>query len=103
MYNISQIICIGFNEFLKTTYIIYLYLYIVLHYDIPSPLICLKSILLIAQVFNQGGWALDCSPSDLTGFDRMLASDPTRLHPFLVSWLIMKVFKNMLHPTVSYW
>ena len=53
---------------------------------------CSDSVLMIAEVFNQGGWALDCSPSDLTGFDRLLAADPTRLHPFLVSWLVAKAF-----------
>ena len=39
------------------------------------------------QVFNTGGWALECNPNDMSGFDKLLASDPTRLHPFLVSFL----------------
>ena len=36
------------------------------------------------EVFNTGGWAMECSPNDMSGFDRLLASDPTRLHPFMV-------------------
>lgn len=39
------------------------------------------------KVFGHGGWALECTPPDMQGFDKLLASDPTRLHAFLVSRL----------------
>eukprot|EP00435_Cladocopium_sp_Y103_P050485 s1547_g15.t1 len=29
-------------------------------------------------VFQKGEWALDCTPGDLSGFDKLLATDPTR-------------------------
>ena len=39
------------------------------------------------KVFGHGGWALECTPPDMQGLDKLLASDPTRLHAFLVSRL----------------
>jgi hypothetical protein len=40
----------------------------------------------VTEVFEAGHWEMDCQPKDFSGFDRLLASDPTRLHPFLATW-----------------
>ena len=44
----------------------------------------------VAEVFEAGHWGLECTPKDLSGFDRLLAAEPTRLHPFLAAWLLYK-------------
>ncbi len=45
-----------------------------------------RSLVFVSKVFQNGGWAKDCTPPDLSGFDKLIQIDPTRLHPFLVPW-----------------
>jgi hypothetical protein len=56
------------------------------------------------EVWSACHWYLDCTPQDLFGFDKLIASDPTRLHAFLVPWL-KETYKLhsyiMLHQTYS--
>jgi len=47
--------------------------------DKPNGVVCK----ICAIVFNTGGWPAECTPQDLSGFERLISADPTRLHPFL--------------------
>ena len=55
---------------------------------------------ILIEVFKEGGWAYECSPSDLSGFDKLLANDPTRMHPFMVPVLQINCLSFLMSSTV---